>query len=196
MYKRLDTNAPKYMMRFKDFPDKVEGDYYNCDQFNEYLNDYIKHHDLEKYVQFNTAVTDVSINDNTQDSQKHWKVSTIKNVGGEQEVDYFDYVLVCNGHNSVPMYPYSNVKDLDQFKGLVQHVHNFRDAYSDEYKGKNILIVGAKWSGMDILYHFLGHKRLDVADFKTITVSQGGFGVLHHSTNFKSFYDEGKVIIK
>uniref|UniRef100_A0A7S3NEM9 Flavin-containing monooxygenase n=1 Tax=Euplotes harpa TaxID=151035 RepID=A0A7S3NEM9_9SPIT len=77
------------------------------------------------------------------------------------------------------------------------HSKNFRGTDDEKYKKKNILIIGSKWSGMDMLFQFLGAKdESKMADFNTITVAQGNFGFLDKSTNFKKYYDEEKVIIK
>ena len=35
-----------------------------------------------------------------------------------------------------------------------------------------------------------------VTNFKTITVSQGGFGFLQNTTNFRKYIDDGRLIVK
>mmetsp|Transcript_37836 Transcript_37836/g.43474 ORF Transcript_37836/g.43474 Transcript_37836/m.43474 type:complete len:108 (+) Transcript_37836:209-532(+) len=103
MYKNLECNVPKYMMRFKDFKDDFEEVYLTNHQEYSHLVNYMKHFDVEKYIQYNTAALNVEVN-HGDESPKHWKVTTASSVGGEEAHEYFDYVIVGNGHNSVPYY--------------------------------------------------------------------------------------------
>ena len=58
----------------------------------------------------------------------------------------FDWVVVATGHFSVPNVPY--FPGIETFPGRVLHAHDFRSA--DEFKGKDVLIVGASYSAEDI----------------------------------------------
>jgi trimethylamine monooxygenase len=60
--------------------------------------------------------------------------------------EHFDHVIVANGHFSVPNVP--EFEGVTEFEGSVIHAHDFRNA--EEYKGKDILIVGASYSAEDI----------------------------------------------
>lgn len=139
----------------------------------------------------------MNIEQNDKEGEKHWKVTVQSGVNGDQEFRYFDFVIVANGHDSIPFIPTTKIANLESFKGKVTHSHNFRTPDNDDFKGKNILIVGAKFSGVDILYKFLGSgEESKVADFKTITVCQGKFGFLDQTTNFRKYIDEGRLIVK
>ncbi|ODA65905.1 Phenylacetone monooxygenase [Methyloligella halotolerans] len=58
----------------------------------------------------------------------------------------FDYVVAANGHFSTPNVP--DFEGLKMFPGRVLHAHDFRDAL--EFKGKDVLLIGASYSAEDI----------------------------------------------
>jgi trimethylamine monooxygenase len=60
--------------------------------------------------------------------------------------EMFDWVVVATGHFSVPNVPYFS--GIETFPGRVMHAHDFRSA--DEFKGKDLLVVGASYSAEDI----------------------------------------------
>ena len=196
MYEDLVSIGPKNLMRFKDFNDKVDGDYFSADQYRDYILDYIETNNLEQYINYNTAVVDVRVND-SEDENLHWKVTIQKGLEGEKETLFFDYVIIANGNQSVPFCNHKGIENLDKFKGTVMHSHNFRTPHSEKFKNKRILFIGSKISGCDILYKFLGSgDDSKVADFESITVSQGRFGFLQNTTNFRKYIEDGKLIIK
>lgn len=61
--------------------------------------------------------------------------------------DYFDAVLVCNGHYTKPHYP--DIDGMSTFMGRQLHSHNYRTP--DQVKDETLLIVGGGPSGKDIL---------------------------------------------
>jgi trimethylamine monooxygenase len=61
---------------------------------------------------------------------------------------YFDHVVVCSGHFSLPNYP-EPIPGLEDWKGHAIHSHNFRLGGGD-YRGENVLIMGTGYSGEDI----------------------------------------------
>lgn len=60
--------------------------------------------------------------------------------------EYYDAVLVCNGHNASPFIP--NIPGMDEFNGIQIHSHDYR--VPEHYKNMNVLIIGAGPSGVDI----------------------------------------------
>jgi len=125
--------------------------------------------------------------------KKNWKIVTQK--GDEQTTNYFDYVLVCNGHNSVPYYP-KEVSGLENFEGNIIHSHNFRKPDCEEFYGRT-LFVGSRWSGLDLLYQFVDNKRLGgEVDFNQIFITVPDPDYLSCSDNFKPFFENGRIKIK
>ena len=193
IYHDLTTIVPKYFLAYKDFPPQISGLHFKHSEVLEYLQMYAEHFDLEKYVKFNTAVTLCEKSERTV--HENWRVTT-KSQDEDEEIHYFDYILVCNGHNSVPYYP-KEVTGLGNFKGDIVHVHNFRKPDSKEFVKKNILFVGARWSGLDLLYQFVDNKRLGgEVDFKKIYINVPEPDYLSCSENFKPYFDKGKINVK
>ena len=196
VYENLTTVGPKNLNRLKDTMDHFEGDYFTDTQYIEYLLNYMKTHNIDPYISYNTAVIDARVND-ANDENLHWKVTIQRGLKGETEIIYFDYVIVANGNTSIPNYNMRGIKNFDTFEGTVMHSHNFRTPYSDAFENKHILFIGSRISSNDILYQFLGKgDDSKVTNFKTITVSQGGFGFLQNTTNFRKYIDDGRLIVK
>lgn len=63
--------------------------------------------------------------------------------------EIFDSVVVCNGRYSIPKLPSnSNITGLSNFNGKIIHSHDYRSP--DSFEAKNVVIVGAGPSGIDI----------------------------------------------
>lgn len=133
-------------MTFKDFP--IANDYPNImkrSKFHQYLRDYADHFSLYDFVKFNTTVSRVQL---AEDSDRKFKVTSVPantNDGADERVDYCDYVVVCNGHHSVPLMP--DFEGEREFEGTLMHVHSLREFDRDSFDDKNILIVGGSLSG-------------------------------------------------
>jgi trimethylamine monooxygenase len=65
---------------------------------------------------------------------------------GATHTETFDNVVVASGHFSVPNVP--RFEGVEVFNGRVMHAHDFRDAA--QFKGQDVLIVGASYSAEDI----------------------------------------------
>ena len=149
IYKDLVTNNPKHWMTFKDFC--ISKDYPNSmkqEQFYAYLRDYTEHFSLYDYIKFSTTVKSVKIDETADHRFKVVTVPTDMSEGTEETVGYYDFVLVCNGHHSVPLMP--NFEGEKDFEGKILHVHSLRTFNKEDYDDKNILIVGGSLSGWDI----------------------------------------------
>ena len=181
IYHGLTMVIPKWFFAFKDFPPELDITHYDHYEQLEYLQKYAEHYDIVKYVNFNTAVVDVA-----KDTSEKWKVTTQTN--SEESVQYFDHVIVCNGHNSIPYYPTGQVVDIDKFEGKVLHTHNIRQTHSEMFEKKSILLVGARWSAIDLMYQLIHDKKPSGSvDFAKIYVLIGDF-------KFTPFVDNEKVV--
>lgn len=58
----------------------------------------------------------------------------------------FDAVVLCNGHYTVGTVPH--IQGVESFKGKTLHSHQYRKP--EDFTGKNVCILGASWSGIDI----------------------------------------------
>lgn len=126
--------SSKSMSQFSDFPmpDNYP-DYPDHQQVLAYFQAYARHFHLEKYIRFDTAVLHVE-----KTEKAHWRVYL--NDGSCAD---FDYLLIANGHHSVPRHP----SWKDDFTGEYLHAHDYKSNRGLE--GKHVLVVGAGNSGCD-----------------------------------------------
>ncbi|XP_060597998.1 trimethylamine monooxygenase-like [Ruditapes philippinarum] len=101
--------------------------------------------DFKAYIRFNTAVRFVKYHDDKQE----FTVTVNDYNTGETKEEIFSHVIVANGIYSAPNLP--DFPGLNDFQGRILHSHDFRDAR--EFSQKKVLIVGAGYSGEDIVLH-------------------------------------------
>ena len=147
MYKYLWSNGPKECLEF--------GDYSFEEHFGRSIPSFPPRETLRNYitgraelagfrdwVKFGHVVRDVNyIKDANQ-----FLVRAVDLLNQKDAEELFDYVVVANGHFSVPNLP--TFSGIDNFPGRVIHGHDFRDAA--EFQGQRLLIVGASYSAEDI----------------------------------------------
>ena len=135
-YATLYINTPRNQTEFEDFPfDKEVPLFPHHTDMCRYLNQYAKHFDLVKHIQFNSKVTDI-----TPLADGSWQLSQ---EGGRTDV--FDRVIVASGHLHKPLHISQLQKD---FVGEYLHSHYYREPAP--YVGKRICVVGAGNSAFDI----------------------------------------------
>jgi len=126
--------SSKTMSEYLDFlmPEDYP-DYPSHRQVLAYFQAYARHFGVERYIQFNTEVSKAE-----KTSGQKWQI-TLKN----GETNLFDYLLVANGHHSVPRHP-----DLaGEFSGEYLHAHAYKT--NEAFADKRVLVVGAGNSGCD-----------------------------------------------
>ena len=147
MYRYLWSNGPKECLEFADYSfddhfGRAIPSYPPRAVLKDYIMGRIDKQAIFKYIRFECPVRWVSYDDSTE----KFTVTVMNHKTGEQEVDEFDYVIVATGHFSTPNMPY--FEGVEQFPGRVLHAHDFRDAL--EFKGQDVLLVGASYSAEDI----------------------------------------------
>ncbi|MEO1390852.1 MAG: NAD(P)/FAD-dependent oxidoreductase [Cyanobacteria bacterium J06634_6] len=147
MYRYLWSNGPKECLEFADYTfDEHFGQPIPSFPPREVLYDYItgraKKENLERYIRFSTVVRYVEFLEATDT----FRVRTYNFLSAQEQIEEFDYVIVCSGHFSVPNVPF--IQGLDRFPGRVLHSHDFREAR--EFTGKDVLVVGSSYSAEDI----------------------------------------------
>ena len=148
MYKNMYTNLPKEVMQYPDFPfpPQTSRSFLHHTEVNEYLENYVKHFDLTRFIKFQTEVTNVKPILSEVGKTK-WKVQTRNISNNTYETNEFDGVMVCNGHYSIPNSP--EISGLHEyFKGDKVHSHYYRT--SEPFKDKTVVVLGAGASGVDI----------------------------------------------
>jgi dimethylaniline monooxygenase (N-oxide forming) len=76
----------------------------------KYLRLYADTHDVIRHVKFNHNVILVKPRENI------WVVAHTNLLSGNETIEEFDAVMVCNGHYHTPNTP--NIKGLEHFKGF------------------------------------------------------------------------------
>lgn len=78
---------------------------------------------------------------------------------GENQLEKFDFVVSCTG-NRYAKFP-TNISDMDKFKGI--SIHSSQVRYENElFPEKNVLIIGASHSGLEMAYWALKNNAQKV----------------------------------
>lgn len=131
MYRDLRTNVPKEIMRFTDFDvnNVQDRSYLTADEVLQFLHSYADEFDIRKVIKFQHQVIRV-----LPMKEEKWEVIIKQLENGSFFTEIFDYVLVCNGHHFVPLWP--EIKGRDTFRGLQKHSFDFRS--KEEFQGRLI----------------------------------------------------------
>ncbi|XP_033248200.1 senecionine N-oxygenase [Drosophila miranda] len=141
MYENLRTNLPKEVMGFPDFEIPENNvSYVRSDEICDFLNQYADHFKLKQYIKFNSYVIRVL------QKNKKWQVLVKDLLTNQIEFQYFDKIMVANGHYHTPNY--IRIPNMNRFQGDYLHSHDYRT--SGIFKGKTVLVIGAGPSGMDL----------------------------------------------
>ncbi|EYC07951.1 hypothetical protein Y032_0068g219 [Ancylostoma ceylanicum] len=142
--KNTILNTSKEFVTFSDFSmDPSLPNFMPNQLFYGYLVEYAKHFDLEKHIQFGTAVKSVSRAPNYE-ATGEWTVTTERN--DTIQTATFFHVMICIGHH---VYPYKPTIDGDHlFSGTFSHSHDYKDF--KRFTGRRVLVVGLGNSGGDI----------------------------------------------
>jgi dimethylaniline monooxygenase (N-oxide forming) len=139
-YDTLEINTSCPRMAYSDFPMPEDyPPYARHDQVAAYFQAYVDHFGFRHTITFDTTVEDVS-----RAADGRWDVRTTGPGGTETRT--YDAVLVANGHHWDPRWPepaYPGTFDGEQI-----HAHDYRSA--DQLAGRDVVVVGAGNSAMDI----------------------------------------------
>lgn len=164
MYQGLRTNLPRELMAFRE--KKWGGDgqtlsFVTHQEVQNYLLEYVKDFDLEKYISFGCTVKQLTV---CVDDNKYNNVENVKNVENDNgyghwpkvEIEWeedntnrkeiFDAVCICNGHYSSPSTP--KINGIEHFKGRIMHSIEYDDP--EQFKDQSVLCIGGRASGADL----------------------------------------------
>jgi Flavin-binding monooxygenase-like len=126
--------SSKHLSQYREFPMPDHySDYPSHREVLAYFQAYVRTFDLEPYIRFGTSVEMAA-----PLPDQRWQLRL-----SDGSIEVFDYLVVANGHHSVPRHP-AWAKD---FTGDYRHSHNFKNNH--DYAGKRVLVVGAGNSGCD-----------------------------------------------
>jgi hypothetical protein len=196
MYKHLIANIPKVMMMFKDFPHPEGTEWLLRQEYiDQYLKDYASHFEIYDMIKFNTTVT--SVKPPTPECSKFTVTYTPNKITPEStsESQLFDFVVVCVGHFSLAKIP--TLPGTDLFKGTRFHMHSLREFESKDFDNKTVLIVGAGFSGLDMLDHLFTRQesKNKVTPLKVI-ICAGNTKGIKDSNKYKHLQDAGILEVK
>ena len=113
----------------------------------------------------------------------------------KESVEYFDYVMIWTGRFSVPNIP--KFKGYDTYDGKIVHMHELRKLEPELFDDKNVLIVGAGNSAMDLIFFcFFNQDTNKLVKPNKVFVTSRKISKFETSEDFKPLLDEGKLIIK
>ncbi|KAI1370374.1 hypothetical protein F4677DRAFT_364744 [Hypoxylon crocopeplum] len=158
VYPYMETNVDVVTMQFSQEPISEERTEHSISihgpdtpfrhwtVIRRYIEDLIQRRGYQDFVSYNTTV------ERAEKVGNEWKLTLRK--GGQASDywwnEYFDAVVVANGHYAVPYIPL--IEGLAEFEkgrpGSVIHSKHFRGR--NAYKGKRVVVVGASVSAADI----------------------------------------------
>lgn len=149
MYDQLETNITKYLMRFSGvpFPEDVPLYPWRQDIYQylvNYYNEFIK-------VNFNFEGHLKSKVIKLTKENDEWTLVSKNLDTNQEETKKFDFIVLANGHFTVPKIPIDSVPGLQTWfdNGAAKHSYVFENC---EYgRDKTIVVVGNGSSGQDIV---------------------------------------------
>ncbi|XP_011497965.1 PREDICTED: flavin-containing monooxygenase FMO GS-OX4-like [Ceratosolen solmsi marchali] len=148
MYESLRTNLPKEVMGYPDYliPENRKS-YIHHDEILAFLNDYCTHFQLRDKIKFLHNVELVEpIGAEEKGTGSNWKLRVRDLRKSTVTEEFFDAVMVCNGHYFKPSLP--RLKGHETFKGQQMHSHDYRRP--EPFADKRVVVIGAGPSGMDL----------------------------------------------
>ncbi|XP_076295413.1 uncharacterized protein LOC143216343 [Lasioglossum baleicum] len=155
MYRNLRTNLPARIMNFPDYTtmNAVEPCCVTHQEVRTYLENYAKHFDLLKHIQFDTRVKSVRLDASWPGGEEKWTVRVERLKSKREEKIVYDAVMICNGHYFDPLVP--SVPGVETFSGTMMHSHSYRKP--EDFAGKTVFVLGAASSGIDIAIELADH---------------------------------------
>lgn len=139
-------------MAFLDFPfPKKYSHFLPHTKVLKYIHTYANHFSLKSNILFEHKV--ISVEPQHKENPLTGNYIVTWNHKGEINKKEFNYVIICNGHYSVPYIP--KIEGIEHFKGKILHSHNYRDPTL--FSNQNILIIGSGFSAVDISEDLKNH---------------------------------------
>jgi len=136
-YRSLHINTSRERMEYSDFPmPKSYPDFPHHTHIAEYFNDYVDRFGVRDRIVFETGVEQAR-----RDDDGVWTV-TLDN----GDTRSYDALAVANGHHWDPRWPEPAFPG--EFNGKQMHAHYYVD--NEDFRDKNVLVVGIGNSAMDI----------------------------------------------
>lgn len=174
MYRELKTNVPKEIMCFTDFAVNVKDKWFlDSEEVVQFLHSYAKHFNVDEFIQFRHQVIRVLP---VKDGLRQWEV-LVKDLQNDKiTAEFFDFVMVCNGHHFHPMWP--TIPGQQLFNGVQKHSFDFRS--KEEFRGTWWISDKGQWNLIGLCSYYcrstgacggvwakcIGHCRAVVREFR------------------------------
>lgn len=144
-YPGLRTQNNKGTYCFSDFPmPSSYPEWPSGQQVQQYLEDYVRHFDLNGSIRLNTEVQSAE-----PKGEEGWQVIVRDLIGGGVTEHDFDSVVVANGIFSEPFIPaYEGREAFEAAGGVVCATSEFNNL--EDARGKHVLVVGYGKSSCDV----------------------------------------------
>ena len=144
VYDSTLLTVSNYMMAFSCFPPPLEEErkFWKGREYEQYLQKFTQHFDLNKHIQYETEVISIKQSDDGTYSIE------IKSTNNESNSSLFtfDAVAVCSGTHRMPKY--IEIEGKDKFKGEIHHSAFYKNA--KPFTGKRAVCIGLGETGADI----------------------------------------------
>lgn len=142
-YESLHINTHAGLMEYADLPMPTDTPHFPSHRLiKAYFDSYVECFDLRDKILFQTQITHAE-----RLSDGSWKITA---TGKHAKTEYYDALIVANGHHWDPRWPAAN-EYPGQFGGAQLHAHSYMTPDDPiSFKDKNVLVVGMGNSAMDI----------------------------------------------
>ncbi|XP_058556347.1 dimethylaniline monooxygenase [N-oxide-forming] 4 [Neofelis nebulosa] len=173
VYRSLVTNVCKEMSCYSDFPFQEDyPNYMNQGKFWDYLQEFVEHFDLLKYIRLRTTVCSVTKRPDFSETGQ-WDVVT--ETEGKRDRGVFDAVMVCTGHFLNPHLPLESFPGIHKFKGQILHSQEYKSP--EGFQGKRVLVIGLGNTGGDVAV------ELSRTAAQVLLSTRTGAWVIHRCSN-------------
>ncbi|KAJ0970206.1 hypothetical protein J5N97_023083 [Dioscorea zingiberensis] len=200
LYSSLRTNLPRESMGFLDYPFVSRQECEDSRRFPghrevlRYLEDFARDFDLYGMIRFETEVVRVEMDGDGRWAVRSRKVD--KNGGDYDEEEFYDGVVVCNGHYTEPRI--SDIPGIDSWPGQQLHSHNYR--VPDPFLDRVVVLIGSSASAVDISRDIAGvAKEVHVANRSATDgtpMKQPGFENMWLHSMIESAYEDGTLVFQ
>lgn len=155
LYPRLRTNTPHPTMTYPGFTFPPDTPLFpSWDYLERYHSDFAEHFNISSYIHFNQTVVAAGWHGNHVSGKWEIEVARTDSPSPSTEREFFDHLIVGNGHNHYPRVPHWDGEE-DWLKhsspgGLKrQLMHSIYYRNPEHYANRTVVIVGGGASGRD-----------------------------------------------
>lgn len=171
----LQTNVTNFFMAFSDHSYNESFPMFSTNkECFDYFSSYMKKNDLEKYVKYNSPVTEAKLLDDQRWSVKY---------GSDNRIETFDFLISAAGLHEKPNIP--EFEGQNEFKGLVLHTDQFR-LNDQRINGKKVVVLGNSYSGVDV-----SQNCVDLAE-SVVNIFKRPYMIARRLTKMKTKATENK----